>query len=63
MFVIPTGKRNFIYGSKMELVGSKKRSGFGGGRVKGSEVERGGMENRKIKAHGVFPSGHGITFL
>lgn len=38
MFVIPTGRRKFIYGRKMELVESKKS--VERGRVKGSEVER-----------------------
>lgn len=48
----------------MELVENKKRSELGGGRVKGSEVERGGERKmasweREIKAHGGFPSGYG----
>lgn len=30
----------YIYGGKKELVESKKRSEFGGGRVKGNEVKR-----------------------
>lgn len=46
-----------------EMNECKKRTEFWGGRVKGSEVERGGMEKRKIKAHGVSPSGDSITFL
>lgn len=65
MFVIPKGRRKFIYGGRMELVESKKRSECGGGRVKGSEVEReiAGRKRGKLKLMVCFPSGHGITFL
>lgn len=43
-------------------VGGKKGAQCEGRRVKGSEVERGGKVNKKIKAHGAFPLGRAITF-
>lgn len=60
--VSPTGGNIFKYGRKIELIESEKRIMFGRGQVKGSKVESGRMKKREIKAHGVFPSGHGITF-
>lgn len=48
---------HFIYDGKIELAESKKRVKFGGGQVKGNEVERGRMKRGKLKLMVRFPLG------
>lgn len=58
-YVIPMGTEGFLcMVERWNLVESKRRITFGGGKVKGNEVEKGEDEKREVKAHGVcFPLG------